>query len=132
MKERTRLPLLVNNSRLLVLPAGPCPNLISRFMKRMLARLSPDWQPSWGHPLVLAETFVDPHLDQGAAYQVSGWNRLGQTAGWKRSAEDFYQKPERPKQGPEDDRNGVSDQQPDLGATGRAGLDQTQAGLLGH
>ena len=97
-QRRTRLPLVVNNSRLLVLPACPCPNLISRFMKLMLARLSADWQQSWGHPVALAETFVDPHLYQGTAYKASGWNRLGQTAGWKRTAEDFYQKHERPKQ----------------------------------
>jgi len=97
-QRRTRLPLLVNNSRLLVLPVCQCPNLISRFMKLMLGRLSQDWQQSWGHPVALAETFVDPHLYQGTAYKASGWNRLGQTAGWKRSAEDFYQKHERPKQ----------------------------------
>lgn len=97
-QRRTRLPLLVNNSRLLVLPAGQCPNLISRFMKLMLARLSPDWEQHWSHPLALAETFVDPHLYQGTAYKASGWTRLGPTAGWKRSAEDFYQKHDRPKQ----------------------------------
>src|SRR2546422_1204008 len=97
-QRRTRLPLLVNNSRLVVLPPCQCPNLISRFMKRMLARLSDDWQQNWGHPVGLAETFVDPHLYQGTAYKASGWNRLGQTAGWKRSAEDFYQKHDRPKQ----------------------------------
>ena len=97
-QRRTRLPLLVNNSRLLVLPECHCPNLISRFMKLMLARLSPDWVESWRHPLALAETFVDPHLYQGTAYKASGWNRLGPTAGWKRNAEDFYQKHDRPKQ----------------------------------
>ncbi len=97
-QRRTRLPLLVNNSRLLVLPVCQCPNLISRFMKLMLGRLSEDWQQNWGHPVALAETFVDPHLYQGTAYKASGWNRLGQTAGWKRSAEDFYQKHDRPKQ----------------------------------
>jgi hypothetical protein len=97
-QRRTRLPLLVNNSRLVVLPACHCPNLISRFMKLMLERLSSDWQENWAHPVVLAETFVDPHLYQGTAYKASGWNRLGQTAGWKRSAEDFYQKHDRPKQ----------------------------------
>jgi hypothetical protein len=67
-------------------------------MKLMLARLSPDWVENWRHPLALAETFVDPHLYQGTAYKASGWNRLGPTAGWKRSAEDFYQKHDRPKQ----------------------------------
>lgn len=97
-QRRTRLALLVNNSRLLVLPGCQCPNLISRFMKLMLARLSADWEQNWGHPIALAETFVDPHLYQGTAYKVSGWNRLGPTAGWKRSAEDFYQKHDRPKQ----------------------------------
>ena len=97
-QRRTRLPLLANNARLLVLPDCHHPNLISRFMKLMLARLSADWQARWGHPLALAETFVDPQLYRGTAYQVSGWSKLGQSAGWKRSAEDFYQKHDRPKQ----------------------------------
>lgn len=97
-QRRTRLPLIANNSRLLVLPGVDCPNLISRFMKLMLARLSGDWQAVWKHPLALIETFVDPHLYQGTAYKASGWQRLGLTAGWKRAAEDFYQKHERPKQ----------------------------------
>ena len=97
-QRRRRLALVVNNARLLVLPSAPCPNLISRFMKLMLARLSRDWEREWGHPVALAETFVDPHLYQGTAYKASGWHRLGQTAGWKRDAEDFYQKHGRPKQ----------------------------------
>jgi hypothetical protein len=97
-QRRTRLPLVVNNSRLLVLPVCTCPNLISRFMKLMLGRLSEDWEGNWAHPVALAETFVDPHLYQGTAYKASGWQRLGPTAGWKRSAEDFYQKHDRPKQ----------------------------------
>jgi predicted transposase YbfD/YdcC len=97
-QRRRRLALVVNNARLLVLPACHYPNLISRFMKLMLGRLNDDWQQTWDHPLALAETFVDPQLYQGTAYKVSGWYRLGYTAGWKRSAEDFYQKHDRPKQ----------------------------------
>jgi len=97
-QRRTRLPLLANNARLLVLPDCHHPNLISRFMKLMLARLSADWQARWGHPLALVESFVDPQLYRGTAYKVSGWSKLGQSAGWKRSAEDFYQKHDRPKQ----------------------------------
>lgn len=81
-----------------MLPDCHFPNLISRFMKLMLARLSADWQARWGHPLALAESFVDPQLYRGTAYKVSGWSRLGHSAGWKRSAEDFYQKHDRPKQ----------------------------------
>ena len=95
---RRRRPLLANNSRLLVLPECHCPNLISRFMKLMLGRLSQDWQERWGHPLALVESFVDPQLYQGTAYKVSGWSHLGQTAGWKRDASDFYIKHDAPKQ----------------------------------
>jgi hypothetical protein len=97
-QRRRRLPLLANNSRLLVLHDCHYPNLISRFMKLMLARLCADWQARWAHPLALAESFVDPQLYRGTAYKVSGWSKLGHTAGWKRSAEDFYQRHDRPKQ----------------------------------
>lgn len=89
---RRRRPLLANNSRLLVLPGCHHPNLISRFMKLMLGRLSDDWLEHWGHPLAMVETFVDPQLHQGTAYKVSGWSHLGKTAGWKRDASDFYTK----------------------------------------
>jgi predicted transposase YbfD/YdcC len=95
---RRRRPLLANNSRLLVLPECHYPNLISRFMKLMLGRLSQDWLERWGHPLALVESFVDPQLYQGTAYKVSGWSHLGKTAGWKRDAADFYIKHDAPKQ----------------------------------
>jgi len=95
---RRRRPLLANNSRLLVLPECHSPNLISRFMKLLVGRLSQDWLERWGHPLALVETFVDPQLYQGTAYKVSGWSHLGKTAGWKRDAADFYIKHDAPKQ----------------------------------
>jgi hypothetical protein len=95
---RRRRPLLANHSRLLVLPECHYPNLISRFMKLMLGRLSADWLEHWGHPLAMVETFVDPQLYQGTAYKVSGWSHLGKTAGWKRDAADFYTKHDAPKQ----------------------------------
>jgi hypothetical protein len=95
---RRRRALLANNSRLLVLPDCHYPNLISRFMKLMLEGLSADWQARWGHPLALVETFVDPRFYQGTAYKVSGWSHLGRTAGWKRDADDFYEKNDAPKQ----------------------------------
>jgi hypothetical protein len=97
-QRRTRLPLLANNARLLVLPECHYPNLVSRFMRLMLDRLAADWQTRWGHSLALAESFVDPQLYRGTAYKVSGWSKLGQTTGWRRSAEDFYLKHDRPKQ----------------------------------
>jgi hypothetical protein len=95
---RRRRGLLANNSRLLVLPGCHSPNLISRFMKLMLERLSADWQERWGHPLAMVETFVDPRYYTGTAYKVSGWSHLGKSAGWKRDADDFYEKNDAPKQ----------------------------------
>jgi predicted transposase YbfD/YdcC len=97
-QRRQRLPLVVNNARLCVLPDCHYPNLVSRFMKLMLGRLSEDWHSTWGHPVALAESFVDPELYRGTAYKVSGWSQLGHTRGWKRSAVDFYQKHDQPKQ----------------------------------
>jgi len=97
-QRRQRLALVVNNSRLLVLPQCHYPNLISRFMKRMLGQLSEDWQALWGHPVALAESFVDPEFYRGTAYKVSGWSELGPTSGFKRSAVDFYEAHHRPKQ----------------------------------
>lgn len=95
---RRRRSLLANNSRLLILPDCHYPNLISRFMKLMLARLSADWLERWAHPLAMVESFVDPQLYQGTAYKVSGWSHLGKTAGWKRDAADFYVKHDTVKQ----------------------------------
>jgi len=97
-QRRERLPLVVNNSRLYVMEAGHYPNLVSRFMKLMLGGLSADWQNAWGHPVALAESFVDPNLYRGTAYKVSGWSQLGHTRGWKRSAVDFYEPHGVPKQ----------------------------------
>jgi len=95
---RRRLPLLANNSRLLVMPGCDYLNLISRFMKLMLQHLSEDWQKRWGHPIAMVETLVDPRHYQGTACKVSGWSHLGKTAGWKRQADDFYEKNDAPKQ----------------------------------
>lgn len=97
-QRRQRLPLVINNSRLYVVEDCHYPNLVSRFMKLMLARLSSDWEKVWGHPVALAESFVDPEQYRGTAYKVSGWSQLGNTRGWKRSAVDFYEKHDQPKQ----------------------------------
>jgi len=48
--------------------------------------------------VVLAESFVDPQLFRGTAYKAAGWKTVGQSAGFKRVAEDFYEAHDRPKQ----------------------------------
>ncbi len=97
-QRRCRLPLVVNNARLLLLPDSHYPNLPSRLLKLVLRRLSEDWQQRWGHPVALVETFVDSEFFCGTTYKVSGWTELGATAGFSRGGPDFYQAHDRPKQ----------------------------------
>ena len=56
-----RLHLIANHTRFSVLPEGAGgQHLASRVLGMHLRRLSRDWQQRWGHPIELAETFVDP------------------------------------------------------------------------
>ncbi len=55
-----RLRLVANNTRFLVLPGFRIPNLASRVLGLALRRLSCDMEAQVGHPVLLAETFVDP------------------------------------------------------------------------
>jgi hypothetical protein len=97
-QKKRRLPLVVNNSRFLILEGFHVPNLASRFMKLALARLSQDWQNAYGHEVLIAESFVDSQKYQGTCDKASGWTLLGQTQGFQRARPDFYQAHERPKQ----------------------------------
>lgn len=98
-QRRARLRLVANNARFCLLTEpGELPNLASRAMALNLARLSQDWQQAYGHPIVLAESFVDTQLFRGTAYKASGWRALGRTRGFGRVAEDFYVAHDRPKQ----------------------------------
>jgi hypothetical protein len=79
-----RLHLLANNARFLVLAPGRVPNLASRVLALNLRRLSRDWQQTHGHPLLLAETFVDPARFTGACYRAANWQALGSSRGFAR------------------------------------------------
>jgi predicted transposase YbfD/YdcC len=95
---RRRRGLIANNARFLILPEGHYPNLASRMLRLVLARLSDDWLERYGHPIVLVETFVDPEQFRGTTYKCSGWMELGRTQGWARCGQDFYVAHQRPKQ----------------------------------
>lgn len=98
-QRRARLRLVANNARFCLLAEpGELPNLASRAMALNLARLAQDWQQAYGHPVVLAESFVDTQLFRGTAYKASGWQAVGLTSGFRRVAEDFYVAHDRPKQ----------------------------------
>jgi len=95
-RER-RLPLVVNNIRFLLLPDRTFPNLGTRVLRMVLARLSSDWQVAYGHPVLVVETFVDPDQFCGTVYTANGWEELGKTDGSGRHQRDYYVRHDKPK-----------------------------------
>lgn len=92
-----QLHLVVNNARFLILPWVKQHNLASRVLGANLRRLSSDWQVVHGHPVLLAETFVDRARFHGTCYRASNWVSVGQTKGWARHGQS-YEKHGRPKE----------------------------------
>lgn len=97
-QRHSRLKLVVQNRRFLILPGIEMPNLASKTLAMCLKRLPGDWHRAFGYKPLLAETFVDPALYQGTCYKASGWEALGFSAGFGRDCMDFYQAHDRPKQ----------------------------------
>ena len=96
--KKRRLPLVINPSRFFIPEVFHISNLASRVMKLHLARLSPDWEQTYRHAVLMAETFVDPERFRGTIYKASGWTLLGDTKGFQRSRANFYESHDKPKQ----------------------------------
>jgi len=79
--KRRHLHLVATNVRFLVLPWVRVKSLASKVLAYNLRRLSRDWQATWGHPVLLAETFVDAARFRATCYRAANWLRLGQSAG---------------------------------------------------
>jgi hypothetical protein len=86
--RKRKLHLVVGNRRFLVLPWIKIPHLASRILATNLRRLSRDWQARYGHPVLLAETFVDLSRFKGTCYRAANWVYLGQTHGHTRTCRD--------------------------------------------
>ena len=84
-----RLRYVANNLRFVVLPEARRPNLASQVLGANLRRLSGDWQAVFGHPVLLAETFVEPRF-AGGCYRAAGWQELGSTQGYRRNGGRYY------------------------------------------
>lgn len=96
---RERRHLIAQNSRFLVLPStGKWPNLASRVLKLVCARIARDWQSHFGCPVLLLETFVDPLRFAGTCYRAANWQALGATQGFARRGQDYYLDHEHPKE----------------------------------
>ena len=85
-----RLSFIANNICFLILPHVHIPNLASRVLALNLKQLSFNWQTFYGHPVYLAETFVDPQYFKGTCYKAQGWTLLGYTRGFAKCANRYY------------------------------------------
>ena len=82
--RQSKLHLLTNNHRFLILPWVEVPCLASHVLAMIARRLSEDWQARYGHPILLLETFVDRRF-QGTCYKAANWQLLGRTTGRTRN-----------------------------------------------
>lgn len=96
-KRASRLKLVAQNSRFLVVESSREPNLASCALAAALRALPAQWREAYGYAPVLAETFTDPEVHRGTCYRASGWTEAGDTAGYARDTADFYAGHDRPK-----------------------------------
>jgi hypothetical protein len=93
-RERN-LGFVVGNRRFLVLPWVRLSCLASRVLSANLRRLSADWETTYGHRVLLAETFIDTRF-RGTCYRAANWTFLGMTRGFERLKPGF-KTPQKPK-----------------------------------
>jgi hypothetical protein len=93
----SRLKLIVNNSRFLILPDWHISNLGSRVLSLCQRRLASDWEAAFGHRVLLLETFVDPQRFGATVYRAANWAYVGNTRGFRRPRLGYTATPQSPK-----------------------------------
>jgi len=101
-ERKSRLFLIVNQSRFLIFPYVRVKNLASRTLSLTTKRIASDWLARYCYEPVLIETFVDRSKYHGTVYKASNWELVGQTKGRGRndrynehalSVKDIYMQP---------------------------------------
>jgi hypothetical protein len=92
--RRENIRYVAYNPRFLILPWVEVPHLASHLLGRMVRMLPGEWERAYGHPVYLAETFVDSGRFKGTCYRAANWIYLGQTTG--RGKDDQTNRPNRP------------------------------------
>lgn len=86
-----RLGFVINNSRFLLLVARERhPNLASKVLGLAMRRVAQDWQERWEQRPLVVESFVDESRHPGTCYRACGFQQVGASAGFSRSARDYY------------------------------------------
>lgn len=85
-----RLLFIANNVRFLIPGWVRVPHLASKVLALSVRRISRDWQAAYGHPLYLAETFVDEDRFRGTSYRASNWILVGRTRGHAKKGNGYH------------------------------------------
>ena len=81
--QRTaNLSLVVNNSRLLILPWVHAPDPASRILGTAARLVPKDWEFRYGCRPLLFETFVDKDRFHGTCCKAANWIEVGNTVGY--------------------------------------------------
>jgi len=80
-QKRTRLHLITNNVRFLILPWVRVAHLGSKVLALSVRALPRCWEQRYGHRVYLAETFVDLSRFAGTCYRAANWLGVGHTQG---------------------------------------------------
>jgi hypothetical protein len=79
--RQVNLPMIVNNSRFLILPWVKVPNLASHILSLAARQLPRDWLAAYCARPVLLETLVDGTRYHGGCYRAANWTEVGLTQG---------------------------------------------------
>ena len=79
--RQVNLPMIVNNSRFLILPWVKVPNLASHILSLAARQLPRDWLAAYSARPVLLETLVDGTRYHGGCYRAANWTEVGLTQG---------------------------------------------------
>lgn len=79
--RKSRLNLIVNNSRFLIFPWVHIRNLASKALSLAANQIQEDWLREYCYAPVLLETFVDLEHFKGTCYKAANWTYLGETKG---------------------------------------------------
>lgn len=80
-QRKSRLHLIVDNSRFLVLPWVHGKNLASRILSHAARKLPAFWQQRYNYKPLLLESFIEKQRFCGTCYKAANWLCVGQTRG---------------------------------------------------
>lgn len=84
-QKEQRRKYVVNNKRFLLSEKYKgVPNLASHILGGATKHLGELWDKKYGHPVLLAETYVDPSKHEGTCYEAAGWEYVGLSSGYKK------------------------------------------------